>query len=225
MKPEELAMLLKLINEYGPEVSKIISAMQSKGDKSKPRKQAPRKTDQTEKADEVLSEEEKERKRLALERLKSAHAYDRSKKDRAMQDIFGPSLAVALRSGGKGLSLYNRILPALMQAAANQAGMNINQRQAQALGGLANPMATAAAYRGATNTMIGETLNDALSGAADVIDYNTNTARQDAYDRLQRQYVQDVIDVYGNVNPTNAQQAQQHDILYSTQPSYRSNKK
>ena len=225
MKPDEIAMLAKLLKEYGPEVSDILSKMQPKDTKSKTRKQAPRKTDKTDNADDVLSNEEKERKRLALERLKSDKAYDRTTKDKIFQDIVGPAFAIALRSGGKGISLYNRILPALMQAAANQAGMNINQRQAQALGGLANPMSTAAAYRGATNTMIGETINDALSGAADLVDYNTNAARQDAYDRLQRQYVQDVIDVYGNVNPTNAQQAQQHDILYSTQPSYRSNKR
>lgn len=220
MKPDEIAMLAKLLKEYGPEVSDILSKMQPKDDKHKVRKQAPRKTD---KVDEALSKEEKERKRLALERLKSDDAYDRSAKDKILQDIVGPALAIALRSGGKGISLYHRILPALMQAAANQAGMNINQKQAQALGGLANPMATAAAYRGATNTMIGETINDALSGAANLVDYSTSAARQDAYDRLQRQYVQDVIDVYGNANPTNAQQAQQHDILYSTQPSYRRN--
>lgn len=222
MKPDEIAMLAKLLKEYGPEVSDILSKMQPKDDKRETRKQAHRKTD---KVDKELSEEEKERKRLALERLKNDNAYDRSTKDKIFQDIVGPAFAIALRSGGKGISLYNRILPALMQAAANQAGMNTNQRQAQALGGLANPMSTAAAYRGATNTMIGETINDALSGTADLVDYNTNAARQDAYDRLQRQYVQDVIDVYGNVNPTNAQQAQQHDILYSTQPSYRSNKR
>ena len=222
MKPDEIAMLAKLLKEYGPEVSDILSKMQPKDDKHKTRKQAPRKTDNI---DEALSKEEKEHKRLALERLKNDNAYDRSAKDKILQDIVGPALAVALRSGGKGISLYNRILPALMQAAANQAGMNINQKQAQALGGLANPMATAAAYRGATNAMIGETINDVLSGAADLVDYSTNAARQDAYDRLQRQYVQDVIDVHGNVNPTNAQQAQQHDILYTTLPSYRSNKR
>lgn len=223
MKPDEIAMLAKLLKEYGPEVSDILSKMQPKDDKHKTRKRAPRKIDKPDNVDEALSKEEKERKRLALERLKSDNAYDRSAKDKILQDMVGPALAIALRSGGKGISLYNRILPALMQAAANQAGMNINQKQAQALGGLANPMATAAAYRGATNTMIGETINDALSGAANLVDYNTNAARQDAYDRLQRQYVQDVIDEYGNANPTNAQQAQQHDILYSTQPSYRRN--
>lgn len=222
MKPDEIAMLAKLLKEYGPEVYDILNKMQPKDYTQKTRKQAPRKTD---KVDKKLSKEEKEHKRSALERLESDDAYDRSTGDKILQDMIGPAFAIALRSGGKGISLYNRILPALMQAAANQAGMNINQKQAQALGGLANPMATSAAYRGATNTMIGETINDALSGAADLVDYNTNAARRDAYDRLQRQYVQDVIAVYGNANPTNAQQAQQHDILYSTQPSYRSDKR